>query len=173
MKCSEWNIMALIRKYSWFLVFLTGPLFVGAFSVAGWIMYGGTTRDAMRIEYVIPAGTAERVEAGESVASLPSNWVFIVGDVLVLRNEDDVNHQLGPFWAPAGSTLTIPMESASKFNYLCTIHPSGSIDLQIQPRNSWVRPLTITLLLGIPIGAVISLAVYVASRLDSAPTGKS
>lgn len=165
-------MMALIRKYSLFLVFLTGPLFVGAFSVAGWIVYGGTTRAAMQIEYVIPAGTAERVAAGESVASLPSNWVFIVGDVLVLRNEDDVNHQFGPFWAPAGSTLTVPMQRASAFSYLCSIHPSGSIDLQILPRNSWVRPLTITLLLGVPIGAVISLAVHVASRLDSGPTGK-
>lgn len=164
--------MMLIRKYSWFLVFLTGPLFVGAFSVAGWIMYGGTTRAATRIEYVIPAGTAQRVAAGESVPSIPSEWVFIVGDVLILRNKDDVDHQLGPFWVPAGSTLTVPMERASTFSYLCTIHPSGSIGFEVLPRNSWVRPLTITLLLGIPIGVVISLAVFVASRLDDKSTVK-
>lgn len=159
-------MMTLFRKPSWLLVFLSGPLFVGAFSFAGWIVYGGTTRASARIEYVIPAGTAQRVAAGESVVSIPQKWVFVVGDVLVLRNEDEANHQFGPFWVPAGATLTIPMERADKFDYLCTIHPSGSVGLEVLPRNNWTRPLIVTLLLGIPIGAVISLAVSIARRLD-------
>ncbi|HLB46116.1 MAG TPA: hypothetical protein VJL59_03720 [Anaerolineales bacterium] len=36
--------MQLIRKHSWLVLFLLGPAFVGAFSVASWLMYGGTTR---------------------------------------------------------------------------------------------------------------------------------
>ena len=160
--------MRLIQTYSWLIFFLMGPIFVGVFSVAGWVIYGGTTRAPGRIEFVIPVGTAERVAAGEAVPSLPAKWVFVAGDVLALRNEDGVNHQLGPFWIPAGTTLTIPLERASTFNYLCTVHPSGSIGLEVQPRNSWTRTLTPTLLLGVPIGAVLAVVVRLAGRLDTA-----
>jgi hypothetical protein len=160
--------MQLIRKHSWLILFLMGPAFVGAFSVAGWLMYGGTTRAPGRIEYVIPAGTAQRVAAGEAVPSLPAKWVFVAGDVLALRNEDEANHQFGPFWIPAGTTLTVPLERASTYSYLCTLHPGGAVGLEVLPRNSWLRTLVPTLLLGVPIGGVLAVAVRVAGRLDTA-----
>lgn len=158
----------MIRKRAWLILFLLGPIFVGAFSVAGWVIYGGTTRAPGRIEYVIPAGTAERVAAGEAVPSIPAKWVLVAGDVLALRNEDGVNHQLGPFWIPAGTTLTIPLERASTFSYICTIHPSGSVGLEVLPPNSWLRTLVPTLLLGAPLGGVLVVVVCLAGRLDTA-----
>ena len=51
-----------------------------------------------RIELVIPAGTADKVAAGQTVLSLPAEMVFVVGDTLVVKNEDTTNHQLGPIW---------------------------------------------------------------------------
>ena len=160
--------MQLIQKHSWLILFLMGPIFVGAFSVAGWVMYGGTTRAPQRIEFVIPEGTARRVQAGEAVPSIPAKWVFVVGDVLVFRNEDVSNHDVGPFWIPAGTTITVPLERATTYSYLCTVHPSGAIALEVQPRNSWTRTLTPTLLLGVPIGGVLSIVVRIAGRLDTA-----
>ena len=41
----------------------------------------------------------------------------------------------------------IHMERASTYSYLCTIHPGGSVGLEVLPRNSWLRTLTPTLLL--------------------------
>jgi hypothetical protein len=150
--------------------FLAGPLFVGAVTLIAWFLFtGGITRGPARIEFVIPAGTAERVAAGEAVPSIPAKESFIVGDVLVLRNEDGANHQLGPFWIPAGTTLTIPLERAASFDYVCTIHPSGYFGLEVRPQNSILLTLVPTLLLGIPLGGVISLIVQVMNRLDDAP----
>jgi len=148
--------------------FLAGPLFIGGISLLAWfILTGGITRGPARIEYIIPAGTAERVAAGEAVPSIPARAVFVVGDVLVFRNQDRVNHQLGPFWIPAGTTLTIPLERPSTLNYLCTIHPSGSIDLEVRPQNSLLLTLVPTLLLGGPLGAVLALVIRVVSRLET------
>jgi hypothetical protein len=102
------------------------------------------------------------------VASIPAKWVFVAGDELVFRNEDLADHNVGPFWIPAGTTITIPLERASTYSYLCTVHPGGSIGLEVQPRNSWTRTLTPTLLLGVPIGGVLAVVVRLASRLDTA-----
>lgn len=159
MKIGQW--------WQWLLPLLAGPLFVGSISVLAWFMLaGGVTRGPMQIEYVIPAGTAERVAAGETVPTIPRRAVFVAGDVLVLRNEDRVNHQLGPFWIPAGTTMTIPLDRPANLNYLCTIHPSGSIGLEVRPHNSLLLTLVPTFALGLPLGAVLSLVIRVASRLQ-------
>ena len=62
----------------------------------------------------------------------------------------------------------IHMERARTYSYLCTIHPGGSVGLEVLPRNSWLRTLTPTLLLGVPIGGVLAIGVGVAGRLDTA-----
>lgn len=148
--------------------FLAGPIFVGAVTLLAWFLFtGGILRGPARIEFVIPAGTAERVAAGEAVPSIPAKESFIVGDVLVLRNEDRVNHELGPFWIPAGTTLTIPLERAASLNYVCTIHPSGYFGLEVRPQNSVLLTLVPTLLLGVPLGGVASLIVHVIGRLEA------
>ncbi|MBI4674935.1 MAG: hypothetical protein HY741_25115 [Chloroflexi bacterium] len=156
-------------RWQWLLPFLAGPLFIGAISVLAWFMLAGSiTRGPGRIEYVIAAGTAQRIAAGEAVSALPAKAVFVVGDVLVLRNEDTVNHNLGPFWIPAGTTISIPLDRASTLNYLCTAHPSGYIGLEVRPQNSWLLTLVPTLLLGVPLGGVLALIIRVVSRLDAA-----
>src|SRR3990172_6984593 len=59
-------------------------------------------RPPQAIELTIPAGTAERVAAGEASPSIPSGLEFVVGDTLVVHNQDSVSHELGPIWVPAG-----------------------------------------------------------------------
>ena len=36
---------------------------------------------------------------------------FVVGDTLVVKNEDSVEHQLGPLWIPAGSSASMPLNA--------------------------------------------------------------
>ena len=142
---------------------------MGAISLLAWVVLGGgVMRAPQRIEFVIPTGTAERVKAGEAVPSIPAKSVFIVGDVLALRNEDDANHQMGPFWIPARTTITIPLDRASTFNYVCTIHPSGYIGLEVRPRDSLFLTLVPTLGLGLPIGVALMIIGHVLARLDAA-----
>jgi len=159
-------IRALCRRQV-LLPFLAGPLLVGVVTLLAWYLFGGTTRGPRRIEYVIPAGAAKRVAAGEALPGIPAKAVFVVGDVLVLRNEDEVNHQFRPFRIPAGTVLTFPLERPSTLNYLCTIHPSGTIGLEVQPASSLLRTLVRAMLMGVPVGAVLSLVIHVASRLET------
>ena len=45
----------------------------------------------------MPAGTKERLDAGEKVAVMPDRIELRVGDTLVLRNEDSVRQLVGPY----------------------------------------------------------------------------
>jgi len=156
------------RGREWLVPFLAGPLLIGVFSLLSWFIFtGGVTRGPMRIEFVIPAGAAGRIAAGEALPGIPAKAVFVAGDVLVLRNEDEANHQFGPFWIPAGTALTIPLERPSTLNYLCTIHPSGAIGLEVLPRHSLLLTLVPAFLLGVPLGAVVSIVVRIAARLET------
>ena len=148
------------------ILFLAGPVFMGALSVLAWVVVGGgVIRPPQRVEFVIPDGTAERIKAGQPIPSIPAKAIFVFGDVLALRNEDQVNHQMGPFWIPARTTIAIPLDRQSTFNYLCTIHPSGYIGLEVRPQDGLLLTLVPTFGLGLPIGAVLFLIVRVMTRL--------
>ncbi len=149
------------------ILLLAGPLLIGVISVVSWITVGGgVLRPPQRIEFVIPQGTAQRVQAGEAVPSIPAKSVFVIGDVLVIRNEDVANHQLGPFWIPAKSTLSVPLNQAQSFSYLCTIHPSGSIGLEVRPRDSLLLTFIPTFAMGLPLGIALVIIARVLSRLE-------
>ncbi|MBI5052663.1 MAG: hypothetical protein HZB52_05300 [Chloroflexi bacterium] len=155
------------NNFRWLVIFLIPPLVLGAFSLVSWYMLaGGVIRNPMRIEYVIPSGAAQRIANGEALPTIPAKAVFVAGDRLVFRNEDQTDHRVGPFWIPSGSTLTIPLERASSISYLCTVHPSGTIDLDVRPQNSAWLMLIPTLALGIPLGGVLTVIVRVVSRLE-------
>ena len=82
-------------------------------------------------EYVIPAGTGARFDAGEVVDILPGEMVVKVGEVLRIVNEDDRNHLIGPFFVGAGETLTQRFSTAGEFTGVCTVHPSGQFVLEV------------------------------------------
>src|SRR4030042_5805959 len=79
-----------------------------------------TDRAPKTIQLVIPEGTAAQVEAGQDPTSIPSEMVFVTGDVLEVVNEDKVPHQLGRIWVPPGSTGRLVMEKADKLAYSCS-----------------------------------------------------
>lgn len=82
-------------------------------------------------EYVIPAGTGARFDAGEVVDILPGEMVVKVGEVLRIVNQDDRNHLIGPFFVGAGETLTQRFSTAGEFTGVCTVHPSGQFVLEV------------------------------------------
>ncbi len=151
----------------WALCLAGGIVVAGGLSLASWFLLSdGPTRAPGTIELVIPAGTAARIEAGGAPPSIPSELTFVVGDTLVLRNEDSVQQEMGPFAVPAGGTLRIPLRQASTQTFLCTFHPQGRVGLVVRGRTSPLWILWPTLLLGLPLGAAAGAVVTFLGRLE-------
>jgi hypothetical protein len=113
-------------------------------------------RAPQQITLTVPAGTAGRVVAGEDSPSIPSSLEFVVGDTLVVVNEDSVSHQLGPIWVPAGSTGRLTIGQANAYSFACTFRPTGRLDLRVRPRASDTARTVAALSTGIPIGVLIA-----------------
>lgn len=97
-------------------------------------------RAPMRIELLIPLGTAEKVSKGEEVASIPEEMVFILGDVLVVNNQDTSSHELGPIFVPPGTSASLALNEADRYALACSFRPSKYLGLTIkEPTNLMTR----------------------------------
>jgi hypothetical protein len=94
-------------------------------------------RPPRTIQLVIPAGTAERVETGEAEPSIPEKMVFVMGDVLEVKNEDSTSHQLGPIWVPPGATGRLVLAEPNQYSYSCSFAPTRFLGLDVR------RPTTL------------------------------
>ena len=86
---------------------LLGLLLGVAVSEIPFLFLRESARPPQEIVLTIPAGTAERVSRGEQPPSIPQNMIFVVGDTLVVNNQDAVDHKLGPVWIPANSSAQL------------------------------------------------------------------
>ena len=82
--------------------------------------------------YVIPEGTAERLDAGEDVAIVPPELHFAPGDELTLVNHDDRRHELGVLSVDPGQTVSYSFPNKGVFDGACTLHPSGSVTIYVE-----------------------------------------
>jgi hypothetical protein len=142
----------------------------GMSELAFFILKDRSDHVPQRIELVIPAGTAERVAKGEAPPSIPSDMVFVIGDTLVVRNEDSVDHQLGPVWVPPGASASLSLDRAQKFSYACTFQPSRYLGLDVRPRVTNATRLQAILLAGPPMAALLaiySLVIWPLKAADS------
>ncbi|MCP5029598.1 MAG: hypothetical protein GY929_25280 [Actinomycetia bacterium] len=130
--------------------------------VALWI-FAGPGREPERREIVIEAGDAELIAQGENPLEIPSTWNFLSGDVLVLDNRDSAIHLVGPWTVGPGQVLELKLR-ASVPNAFCSIHPSGRLRINVEPRRTDLALTTApTLMLGPPLG----LAAYAVHRVMS------
>ncbi len=146
---------------------LAGLLLCGAVSATSWVVLsGGPTRAAEAVELVIPAGTAEKIQQGDASSPIPRDLSLVQGDVLLVQNDDSVDHNLGPYVVRAGETLTVPLSQSGSSAFLCSFHPSGGIGLSVAARNNPLMILWPTLALGLPMGIVLAIVWAVLWRLD-------
>jgi hypothetical protein len=89
-------------------------------------------RAPQQVELVIPLGAAEMVSRGENVTAIPEEMVFMVGDTLVVKNEDSASHQLGPLWIPAYSSASLSMDTAARYVESCTFQTSQYLGLDVR-----------------------------------------
>lgn len=116
-----------------------------------------TARPPQEIVLVIPEGTAEQVARGEQPPAIPENMSFVVGDTLIIRNEDAVDHKLGQLWIPASSSAQLSLDQEQSFAYECSFQPGNYFGLDVH------EPLTLgtrvygVLYVGIPLGVLLAL----------------
>lgn len=107
-----------------------------------------TARAPQEIVLVIPVGTAAKVANGDAAPGIPDEMTFVLGDVLVVRNEDEVAHTLGPLVVPSGSSASLPLNEEDNFSMNCSFSSSSFFGLNVKP------PTTLrTRLLGIAFAA--------------------
>ncbi len=83
-------------------------------------------------DYVIPAGTADRITDGDEVEIVPRELVVKVGEAIRIVNDDDEGHVVGVFSVGAGETLTQRFTAAGDLSGQCSVHPSGEFTLRVE-----------------------------------------
>jgi hypothetical protein len=106
---------------------------LAALGAAAWAAWAPLPPEPREVLYVIPTGTAARQARGEPVNVLPSRMRFTLGDVLVLRNEDDRSVSFGPAVLSAGQTYRVPLRVPIEFQLACSVHPAGAITIEVAP----------------------------------------
>jgi len=91
-----------------------------------------TARMPREIVLTIPPGTADQVARGEQSPSIPENMTFVVGDRFVVKNDDSVDHKLGPLWIPANSSAQLSLDQEESLAYECTFQPGNYFGLDVR-----------------------------------------
>lgn len=119
------------------------------------------------IELLIPAGTAEMMAQGQSSPEIPTDMVFVIGDTLVVRNEDTTAHNLGPLFVPAGTSASLKLDQAENFAFECSFQPSSYFGLDVREPVTWETRLYGILFAGVPLGLLLSLYSFIIWPLKS------
>lgn len=136
---------------------LVGLLLGVVISEVPFLFLRETARAPKEITLVIPKGTADQVARGEKPPSIPENMIFVVGDTLIVKNEDGVDHKLGPLWIPANSSAQLPLATEDSFAYECTFQPGKYFGIEVH------EPLTLStrvygmMYVGLPLGILLAL----------------
>ena len=82
--------------------------------------------------FLIPAGSADRIEQGETLDILPRELVAQLNETVIIVNEDDEAHILGPWFVGPGETLRQRFTTEGVFEDSCSVHPSGRFTVVVE-----------------------------------------
>lgn len=138
-------------------------IFGVAVNEAAYYLQREYARAPKEIQLEIPSGTAERIANSEPVPSIPEGMVFVLGDELVVENQDSVNHELGPLFIPPGTSASLKLDSADNYALSCTFSPTNYLGIDVrEPTTGLTRFLG--LMMTAPVTAVLlflySLVIY-------------
>ncbi len=121
------------------------------------VIYTGGFRSATERWLVIPQGTSELIAAGANPLDIPREWQFVSGDILHLINDDDVGHWIGSWYVADHGRTTVELFPAYAGLLTCSIHPSGRIEIVVEPSGfDWRLTAFPALVLGLPLGLVVA-----------------
>lgn len=111
---------------------------------------------------IIPAGTATLVATGANALSLPPTMGFVAGDVLELVNRDDVSHAIGTWRVGPRDVRTVRFPKATGNSFFCSIHPSGTLGIEVRARGV---DLAGTIPPALAIGPGLAVVLLVVRRI--------
>ena len=130
-------------------------------SEVSFIFLQETARPPQEMVLTIPAGTAEQVARGEQPPSIPKDMIFVVGDTLVMKNEDSVDHKLGELWIPANSTAQLALNEEQNMAFECSFQAGNYFGLDVRQSLTWGTRLYGVLYAGVPLGILLALYSFV------------
>jgi hypothetical protein len=116
-----------------------------------------TARAPKQITLLIPKGTAAEVARGERPPTIPQNMLFVVGDILIVKNEDTVDHKLGPLFIPPNSSAQLSLTEQENISYECTFQPDKIFGLDVHDPVTLSTRIYGILDVGLPLGILIAL----------------
>lgn len=116
-----------------------------------------TARPPKEITLVIPKGTAEEVARGVQPPTIPENMVFVVGDTLIVKNEDSADHKLGPLFIPANTSARLPLNTEENIAYECSFQPGKYLGLDVHEALTIGTRVFGILEVGLPLGILFAL----------------
>jgi hypothetical protein len=122
-----------------------------------------SSRDPKTIMLVIPAGTAAKVAQGQSV--LLVGQTYMVGDTLMVKNEDSVTQTFGPLVIPPGASASMKLDQVGSLSYTCSFQPSKYYGIEVQQGLTFSMRLEATLVAGLPLGVLLGVYSLVAKPL--------
>lgn len=136
---------------------LIGLAIGAAISEVTFLFLRESARAPESIILTIPAGTAESVAQGKQPPSLPDNMTFVVGDSLIVRNLDSVDHQLGPLWIPSGAEANLRLGTVASLAYECSFQTSSFMGIDVREPVTLGTRLYGIIFAGLPLGVLIAL----------------
>ncbi len=110
------------------LVALCSVVALGAVLGTGawWLVHDGArSKESLDHTFVVPLGTGNKLDGGESVEILPRDLEVRVGDRLVVVNDDDRAHDVGPWTVGGRQTFTFTFREIGRYDSRCTLHTGG------------------------------------------------
>lgn len=130
-------------------------------SEVSFLLLHETARPPREIVLTIPVGTAEQVARGEQPPSIPKDMIFVVGDTLVIKNEDSVDHKLGQLWIPANSTASLALNTVQNIAFECSFQPGNYFGLDVHQALTLGTRIYGVVYLGLPLGILFALYSFV------------
>lgn len=140
---------------------------IGGLSSIALLLYTQDSRQPTTRTIVIPKGSYALIEQGENPLEIPPTWSFLADDTLVLDNRDDTAHVLGSWYVPPNTVRRFELQPAYGGFFVCSLHPSGAITLNIQPRDYDFRLIAFpTFGFGLSVGIILFIGLNVSRAMD-------
>ena len=107
-------------------------VFVLVAVAAGCAPGDGAAVEQPTFSFVIPAGSDDRIERGETLDILPRELVAQLDETIVITNQDDEAHLLGPWFLGPGETLRQRFTTPGVFEDACSVHPEGRFTVVVE-----------------------------------------
>jgi hypothetical protein len=75
----------------------------------------------------------------------------------VVKNQDVVDHQLGPLFIPSGTSASLTLSDANSYTYTCSFQPSQVFGLDVQEPVTSATRLYGILFAGLPLGMMLGI----------------